>query len=104
MTRAQAVAATSPMPLISTEPKPFDVYEVIDAETPERAAAKLATRPLLDSAMNRYFAREFEAALALFGQPMILRTSSLLFSPSVVSVPRGSAPADWQDFEKLTSK
>lgn len=42
MTRAQAVAATSPMPLISTELKPFDVYELIDAETPERAAAKLA--------------------------------------------------------------
>ncbi|MBO9649384.1 MAG: AAA family ATPase [Variovorax sp.] len=43
-----------------------DVYEVIDAESPERREAKLATRKRLESAMTLYFEGEFEAALGLF--------------------------------------
>ena len=84
-----------------------DVYEVLDAEAPERRAAKLATHQLLDSAMERYFFREFEAALALFKQvsaedaedavPVLLaeRCSRYLLVPP---------PEDWQGFEKLVSK
>jgi class 3 adenylate cyclase len=45
-----------------------NVYEVIDAETPERRSAKLATWELLDSAMERYFSGEFCEALPLFEQ------------------------------------
>ncbi len=84
-----------------------DVYEVIDAESSERRAVKLATCPLLHSAMERYFAREFEAALALFGQVcaedpedavpalFVKRCSHYLEAPP---------PEDWQGFEKLISK
>jgi hypothetical protein len=85
----------------------IDVFEVIDAEAPERRAAKLATRPLLHSAMEQYFGREFEAALALFKQvsredpedavPVLFveRCSRFLQEPP---------PEDWQGFEKMTSK
>jgi hypothetical protein len=84
-----------------------DIYEVLDAEAPERRAAKLATRQLLESAMERYFFREFEVALALFKQvsaedaedavPVLLaeRCSRYLLIPP---------PEDWQGFEQLASK
>jgi predicted ATPase/class 3 adenylate cyclase len=42
------------------------LYEVIDAETPERRAIKLATRAPLQSAMKSYFAWEFKAARRAF--------------------------------------
>jgi predicted ATPase/class 3 adenylate cyclase len=84
-----------------------DVYEVIDAEMPDRRAAKIATRPLLDSALEKYFLREFEAALVLLKQvsaedaedavPVLLAercSRYLLIPPS----------EDWQGFEKLASK
>src|SRR4029077_15891550 len=45
-----------------------DLYEVIDADAPVRQQAKLATRPVLQSAMQRYFRGEFDAALTLFEQ------------------------------------
>lgn len=80
---------------------------MIDAETPERAAAKLATRPLLDSAMKHYFGREFKAALAFFE-----RTSKadpedvvpILFTERCARYLETPPPADWQGFEKLTNK
>jgi hypothetical protein len=62
--------------------------------------AKLSTRPLLDSAMQCYFDLEFEGR-----PPPILRTCS---PPSLLSAVHANlkAPpsADWQGFEKLTSK
>lgn len=85
----------------------IDIYEVIDAEASERRAAKLATRPLLHSAIEKYFVRDFEAAKALFEQvstedpqdavPALLaeRCSRYLRTPP---------PDDWQGFEKLTCK
>jgi class 3 adenylate cyclase/tetratricopeptide (TPR) repeat protein len=86
---------------------PFDVYEVIDAETPERAAAKLATRSLLDSAMRYYFAREFKAALALFKQASTEDPEDVvptLFAERCARYLETPPPADWQGFEKLASK
>jgi class 3 adenylate cyclase len=41
---------------------PVSLYEVLDAEAPESRDAKLATRPLLDAAMEKYFDRQFAAA------------------------------------------
>jgi predicted ATPase/class 3 adenylate cyclase len=86
---------------------PFDVYEVIDAETPERAAAKRATRTLLDTAMTRYFGREFEAALVLFEQASAEDPDDVvptLFLERCERYLESPPPADWQGFEKLTSK
>ncbi|MEY4753410.1 MAG: hypothetical protein RJA44_1085 [Pseudomonadota bacterium] len=45
-----------------------DLYEVIDAETPDRRAAKLVTRPLLDEALTLFQARRFDAAEPLFAR------------------------------------
>jgi predicted ATPase/class 3 adenylate cyclase len=45
-----------------------NLYEVIDAETPERRAAKLDTAELLELAMEKYFGGAFCAALPLFEQ------------------------------------
>ena len=42
------------------------LYEVIDAEAPERRTVKIETCALLRSAMERYFGREFEAARVAF--------------------------------------
>jgi hypothetical protein len=84
-----------------------DVYEVVDAEAPERRAAKIATRPMLDAAMESYFARKFEVALASFKQvsaqdpedavPVLLavRCSRYLQAPP---------PENWRGFEKLINK
>ena len=85
----------------------IDVFEVIDAEAPERRAAKLATRPLLHSAMEQYFGREFEAALALFKQ--VSREDPedavpVLFVERCTRFLQAPPPEDWQGFEKMTSK
>jgi len=85
----------------------IDVFEVIDAEAPERRAAKLATRPLLHSAMEQYFGREFEAALALFKQ--VSREDPedavpVLFVERCSRFLQAPPPEDWQGFEKMTSK
>ena len=85
----------------------IDVFEVIDAEAPERRAAKLATRPLLHSAMEQYFGREFEAALALFKQ--VSREDPedavpVLFVERCSRFLQAPPPEDWQGFEKMTIK
>jgi class 3 adenylate cyclase len=41
---------------------PVSLYEVLDAEAPESREAKLATRPLLEAALEKYFDRQFAAA------------------------------------------
>ncbi len=83
------------------------LYEVIDAETPVRRAAKLGTRVLLHLAMERYYARDFEAAQEMFGRmscedpldaiPVIFaeRCSRYLLSPP---------PDEWRGVEKLNEK
>jgi class 3 adenylate cyclase len=85
----------------------IDVYEVIDAETPERAAAKLSTRPLLDSAMKSYFEREFEAALDLFEKASADDPEDAvpkLFVERCARYLEAPPATNWQGFEKLTSK
>jgi predicted ATPase/class 3 adenylate cyclase len=84
-----------------------DLYEVIDAEAPERHAAKLATRALLRSAMERYFGREFSAALALFEQACAADPDDavpLLFTQRCSRYLKEPPPRDWQGFETLTQK
>ena len=86
---------------------PFDIYEVIDAETPQRAGAKLATRLILHSAMKRYFGREFKAALALFEQACAEDPEDVvptIFTERCARYLKAPPPADWQGFEKLINK
>ena len=86
---------------------PVDIYEVIDAETPARRAAKLATRELLQSAMERYFDADFNAALRLFEQACIADPDDAvpsLFAERCSRYARDLPPDDWQGFEKLVHK
>ena len=84
-----------------------ELYEVIDAEAPERRAAKLKTRARLDSAMESYFGREFEAALASFERVCAEDPDDAvpaLFAERCSRYLKAPPPADWQGFEKLTQK
>jgi class 3 adenylate cyclase len=85
----------------------IEVYEVIEAESSERRTAKLATRPVLAAAMQRYFDREFEAALQLFKQVSAEDPEDavpVLFSERCVRYLEAPPPKDWQGYEKLTGK
>jgi len=84
-----------------------DIYEVIDAETPERRTAKLSTCQVLDSAMQRYFGREFEEAQALFEQASAEDPKDavpILFAKRCLRYLQTPPPETWQGFEKLANK
>jgi predicted ATPase/class 3 adenylate cyclase len=84
----------------------IEIYEILDAEKPDRRGAKLSTRSQLAMAMQKYFKRDFRGATALFQQisdrdpedavPLLFagRCSRYLQTP-----PR----EDWPGFERLTS-
>jgi predicted ATPase/class 3 adenylate cyclase len=85
----------------------IEVYEVIEAESPEQRAAKLATRPPLAAAMRWYFDREFETALTLFKQVSAENPEDavpVLFSERCVRYLQAPPPEDWQGYEKLAGK
>ncbi len=76
-------------------------------DQPARRAAKLATAPLLEAAMQAYFGRDFPGALVLL-QAIIERDPEDLVPPLFAERCRrylAEPPsADWQGFEKLTRK
>jgi class 3 adenylate cyclase len=80
------------------------LYEVIDAEVPERRAAKLATRELLCAAMERYFRREFKAARTEFEQLRLLAPDDVvptLFVERCARYLQEPPSPDWNGFERL---
>jgi predicted ATPase/class 3 adenylate cyclase len=84
-----------------------ELYEVIDAEAHERRAVKLKTREQLAAAMESYFAREFEAALAAFEQLSAEDAEDAvppLFAERCSRHLETPPPPDWAGFEKLTQK
>lgn len=87
--------------------RPVGLVEVIDADPPERQAAKLATRDLLGQAMRRFAAREFGHAQALFEQ--VAREDPLdavppLYIERCLRYKHQAPPADWAGVERLTRK
>jgi hypothetical protein len=83
------------------------IYEVLDAETPERRAAKEATRDRLTGAMGSYFSgafaaaqEELRAALAIDPLDPVLA----LFAERAARYASEAPPRDWQGFERLTFK
>jgi predicted ATPase/class 3 adenylate cyclase len=84
-----------------------DLYEVIDAEAPDRRKAKLATRALIQSAMQRYFRREFDVALTLFEDACAQDPDDsvpFIFAERCSRCLKEEPPDDWQGFEKLNQK
>lgn len=85
----------------------IDLYEVLDAEAPERRAAKLATRARLDSAMALYFKRGFKAAGMLFDEIAAADPADAVARLFAQRCTRhlGEPPAaDWRGFERLVHK
>ena len=85
----------------------IDVYEVLDAETPERRAAKLATCALLQAAMQQYCGGDFDGALASFEQVSTQDPDDAvprLFAERCTRFLRAPPQSDWQGFETLTQK
>lgn len=84
-----------------------ELYEVIDADRPERLAAKLATRTRLHAAMQLYFVREFSAARAAFER--LARDDPEdavppIFAERCARYAEVPPRDDWRGFERLTSK
>lgn len=84
-----------------------DLYEVVDAEAPDRRAAKLATHSLLQATMESYFKREFAHALGLFEQ---MRSADPEDAVPPLFIERCQRhldeppPPDWQGFARLSQK
>jgi predicted ATPase/class 3 adenylate cyclase len=92
---------------VSGRSTPVDIYEVVDAETPTRRAAKLATRELLQAGMESYFGSNFNVALRLFEQVCTADPHdavSSLFVERCSRYLRDLPSHDWQGFEKLVHK
>lgn len=83
------------------------LYEVLDAERPERRAAKEATRGLLDAAMSAYFDRRFAEAVEGVAEALALDPGDRVLTLLAERAGRYAAkppPADWQGFEALQHK
>jgi predicted ATPase/class 3 adenylate cyclase/GAF domain-containing protein/tRNA A-37 threonylcarbamoyl transferase component Bud32 len=83
------------------------LHEILDAETDERRAAKEATKTLLCTALEAYFARDFirarhilEEAIAMDPIDPVLSTFASRAEKYTIDPP----PADWQGYEKLYQK
>jgi predicted ATPase/class 3 adenylate cyclase len=86
---------------------PIDLYEVIDAEAPERRQAKMATAGLMQSAMRKYFDRDFAGAHAEFeamGRQDPLDPLPKLFAERSARYLQRAHSKKWQGFEKLDLK
>lgn len=83
------------------------LYEVLDAETPERRAAREGTRGLHEAAIERYTGRDFVGARAGFVD-MLAQDADDAVPPQFIErcdrYQREPPPPDWQGFERLTSK
>ncbi|WP_284615314.1 AAA family ATPase [Aquabacterium humicola] len=86
---------------------PVALYEVLDAETPARRDARLATRELLERAGELYRAREFATALSLFEAACRADPDDAvppLFVERCLRYRTQAPPADWRGVERLASK
>jgi hypothetical protein len=83
------------------------LYEVLDAETPERRVAKESTQDRLSRAMELYFAHDFAKAHEIFTAALALDPEDTVLSIFVERSQRyaiKSPPPDWQGSEVLINK
>ena len=87
--------------------KAVKLYEVMDAETPERRAAKEATQTQLSNAMQYYYDRDFATAHEIFVEAYSKDPEDAVLSIFIERSQRYATrppPADWQGFEMLVNK
>ena len=83
------------------------LYEVLDAESPERRRAKLSTREILENVLECYFAREFGLAVELLERARSLDpqdTVLVLLAERCTRYAAKPPPPEWQGFETLLQK
>ncbi len=83
------------------------LYEVLDAESPERRAAKQATLAPLERAMDLYFERDFSGARDLLQDVVATDPEdavAALFAGRAERYVAAPPPSDWQGFETLDHK
>jgi predicted ATPase/class 3 adenylate cyclase len=81
-----------------------EIYEVLDAETPERRAIKLATAALLRSGMEKYFCRDFKAARTALERACSESPDDVvpaMFLERCVRYLQQPPPDDWDGIERL---
>jgi len=84
-----------------------EIYEVLDAETDERRAIKLATAALIRSGMEKYFCRDFRAASTAFERARSKSPNDLvpvIFLERCVRYIQRPPPESWDGFERLDQK
>jgi predicted ATPase/serine/threonine protein kinase/class 3 adenylate cyclase len=83
------------------------LYEVLDAEKPERRAAKEATIVQLNAALDAYFLRNFSLSYKILSEAMNfdpLDPVLSLFASRSKRYMEIAPPDDWQGYEKLNVK
>ena len=81
--------------------RPFMLYEVLDAETPKRRAAKKSTQNQLGAAMDYYYARDFAKALEILRAAQAIDPEDVVLAIFIERSERfvkHAPPSDWQGF------
>jgi class 3 adenylate cyclase len=81
-----------------------EIYEILDAETPERRAIKLSTAALLRSGMEKYFCRDFKAARTALEQVCSENPDDVvpaIFLERCLRYLHQPPPDDWDGIERL---
>jgi predicted ATPase/class 3 adenylate cyclase len=85
----------------------LDLYEVLDAEVPDRRARKESTRDVLREGMDLYFRRDFQGAAAAFRDALQTLPDDLVPARLLERAERyekDPPPEDWEGVETLTHK
>jgi class 3 adenylate cyclase/tetratricopeptide (TPR) repeat protein len=84
----------------------MSLYEVLDAESPERRSAKESTRGLLDRAVAHYLEGAFAAARDLLEQARAIDAADLVLTTLLERCESYATkpPAAWLGFEQFTEK
>jgi len=83
------------------------LYEILDAEEPNRKEAKEKTKVLLQEGMEAFFGRDFVLAFDLFSQGMLKDPEDPVFEIFANRSQRyleNPPPNDWKGYESLYSK
>ncbi|HSF55503.1 MAG TPA: hypothetical protein VLA71_17235, partial [Algoriphagus sp.] len=83
------------------------LYEILDAEEPNRKEAKEKTKVLLQEGMEAFFGRDFALAFDLFSQGMLKDPEDPVFEIFANRSQRyleNPPPNDWKGYESLYSK
>lgn len=86
---------------------PVTVYEVIDGDPEELRAQKVRTRPMIEDALDHYYARRPEEALTLFKRCMSQAPDDVLpqlFVASCRALLTDGVPPEWDGIERLSEK